>query len=76
MPVAAPESRIVRLTVNLPVKVWKALEAMAEEDGISKTEALRRAISTEAFRREIDKEGSQLVIQTAGGNLERVRFPY
>ncbi len=76
-----PEARtapagVVKVTVNLPVKVWKALTDIAEEEHISKTEALRRAISTEVFRRLVEKEGASLVVEKDDGTRERVRFPY
>jgi hypothetical protein len=67
---------VAKLTINLPWKVWEALSTMAEEDGISKTEALRRCISTEAFRRSVEKEGGRLVVEGPDGSRERVNFPY
>ncbi len=73
---ASGQPAVAKLTVNLPWKVWEALRTMAEEDGISKTEALRRCISTEVFRRSIEKEGGRLVVERPDGTKERVHFPY
>jgi len=67
---------IAKVTVNLPWKVWEALVALAEEDQVSKTEALRRAISTEVFRHDIQREGSRLMVERADGTRERIHFPY
>ena len=72
----ASASVVARLTVNLPERVWRAVVDMAEEDGISKTEALRRCISTEMFIRQLKKEGSDLIVKRPGGTLERITFPY
>jgi hypothetical protein len=67
---------VAKITVNLPWKVWEALIALAEENHVSKTEALRRAISTEVFRHTIQREGSRLVVEKPDGTRERVHFPY
>lgn len=65
-----------KITYNLPVKVWEVLKAMAEEDQISKTEALRRTISTEAFRRAVTNRGGEIMVKNADGSFEKVNFPY
>ena len=38
---------VVRVTANLPIKVFQALEFLAKKRGTSMTEQLRQAISTE-----------------------------
>jgi len=68
--------RIARLTVNLPWKVFDALRDMAEADGVSKTEALRRAISTEFYLREARRDGAQVYLERPDGTVERIVFPY
>jgi hypothetical protein len=73
---AGTTPRLARLTVNLPWRVWQALMQIAEELQISKTEALRRAISTDVFRREIEREGGRFVIEWPDGTRERISFPY
>jgi predicted transcriptional regulator len=77
---ARPEAKarpsVARLTVNLPWKVWEALRIMAEKSHISKTEALRRAISTEVFRSEVEGAGGHLLVEAKDGSLQRVVFPY
>lgn len=49
---------------------------MAEELAISRTEALRRCISTEVFRYTIEQEGGRLAVERSDGTVERVHFPY
>lgn len=65
-----------KVTVNLPMKIWHAVEQMAEDEDIAKTEALRRCISTEVFRRQVESEGGTLVVRRADGETELVRFYY
>ena len=72
----ADQSQIVRVTANFPIRVWDEVVRMAQADAITKTEALRRCISTEVFRRQIEAEGARLVVQMPDGTLQRVRFPY
>jgi len=69
------EQLITRVTVNLPTKVWEAVEKMAAEDQTTRTEILRRAISTEAFLRNARREQYEVLLRTPTGNLERIVFP-
>ncbi len=57
------ENRVVKLTVNLPETLVRDLRAMAEDQGITMTEVLRRAIGTEKFLRDNIKQGSKLVLE-------------
>ena len=72
--VVTPE--VARVTANLPVKVWAAVERMATEQAISRTEALRRCISTEAWRRGVEAEGGELCVRRPDGSIESVHFPW
>ncbi len=70
------EPKYARITMNVPIRVWREVEAMAAALGIAKTEALRRCISTEVFRRQVEAEGGALVVRHANGEHERVHFDY
>lgn len=72
----ASDATIARVTVNLPTKVWDALEAAAHEDGITRTEALRRAISVDLYFRGQIAKGGMIVVEHPDGTSERVVFPY
>jgi hypothetical protein len=74
--VSTDASKFARVTVSFPIAVWRAVERMAEDLGISKTEALRRCVSTEVFRRQVEAEGAHLVVRGADGADQRVHFPY
>lgn len=70
-----PTHDVVKLTVNLPSRVWQAVLDLAAFYGVSKTEALRRAISTEHFRMQVEQDGGRLLVER-DGKVERVVFPY
>ncbi|HXA29290.1 MAG TPA: ribbon-helix-helix domain-containing protein [Candidatus Angelobacter sp.] len=64
------------MTFNLPDEVVERLKQLAEEQHVSQTEALRRAISTEAFIRDERAGGPELVVGKPGAKPHRVRFTY
>lgn len=53
----------VKVTVNLPDKTFQDLEMIATEQGITKTEALRRAIGVQKFLRDRIKDGSKILLE-------------
>jgi predicted transcriptional regulator len=65
-------AKAVKVTVNLSPQVVKALEALAEEEGITKTEALRKAISTEKFLHEEKKKGSRILIEDTDQKIREI----
>ena len=67
---------MVKITVNLPDEVAKKLDELAKMQNVSKTEALRRAISTEDFVRNERGNGNEIVIGRPGGETRSVRFTY
>lgn len=69
------ESGVTRVTVNLPVRVWEALEELAAIDGLSRTEALRRAISTEVFLRAAIRDGAEVLLRRPGSPAALLLFP-
>jgi len=69
-----PQTAISRVSINLPARVWEALEQLAQEDGISKTEALRRAITTEVLLRRQLWDGARVFLQQADGQVGEVFF--
>jgi hypothetical protein len=72
----APSPPVARVTVNLPARVWNDLTSMAERKQISKTEALRQAISTHAIIDRAREEGARVVIERADGTREVIVFAY
>ncbi len=64
---------VSRVTVNLPTRVWEALEEAAKSDGITRTEALRRAIAIDLYLREQVRNGGSVMVETPDGH-ERLVF--
>lgn len=60
-----------KLTVNLSGDVYETLKGLAEQQGTTITEALRKAISTEKFFRS-QEEGSKILIQDADKTVKQV----
>lgn len=61
---AAP--RKVRLNADLSPEVAKALKELAERQGVTLTEALSRAISTERVLVEKRRKGGKVLVEEAG----------
>jgi len=66
----------IPVTVRLPVRVWEQLSEAATEDGITKTQALIQAISTELALRSARRKGARIVLEQVDGTVERIVFPY
>ena len=70
------KAAIVRLNIALPRKVDEKLEAMARSQGVSKTEVLRRAISTEWFLRRRIADGDKVLMERPDGTQQQIIFSY
>jgi len=66
----------VKVTINFPERLWKLVEQIAADEGVTRTEVLRRAISLEKLRKDVVKEGGQLAVVKRDGSQERLFFPY
>jgi Ribbon-helix-helix protein, copG family len=64
----------VKLTVNLSDEVADTLKKLAQQNGITITEQLRRAISTERWVEDIDKDQSKKLLIEDDGQLKEVVF--
>lgn len=64
----------MRLNVNLSEDVANALRALADSKGISLTEVLRQAISTEQFLSSEVKDGGKVLIKGSNGKLKELVF--
>lgn len=64
----------VRLNADLAPDVAQALQNLATRNGISLSEAVRRAISTEAYLQETRDSGGKVLIEEGGGRLKELVF--
>ena len=56
-------NKTVKISANLSIEVVDTLKSIARKQGISMTEALRRAIGTEKFLLDSEEEGSKILIE-------------
>lgn len=69
---SSPAPKKVRLTAELPPQAIDALRTLAESRGVTMTEALRQAISTESFLDQRVSKGASLVLEEDGKKREVV----
>jgi hypothetical protein len=68
--------KTVRLNADLAPDVAEALKTLAKKNGISLSEAVRRAISTEFFLQKGRDSGAKILIEDKKGKLKEIVFIY
>ena len=63
-----------RMSISLPPDIAELLEFLANIQGISQNEALRKAIATEGYLQQEIREGSTILIQKSNKRLKEVVF--
>lgn len=63
-----------RMSINLSSDVAKWLQAIATEQNISQSEALRRAIATEKYLLDERSKGSKILLQKSDKEIREVVF--
>jgi hypothetical protein len=63
-----------RMSVNLSGDAARLLEYLAQEQGISQNEALRKAIATEAYFYDERLNGSKVLLQKPDKEIREVLF--
>ena len=64
---------LVRVRVNLPRSEYEELEALARIEGISVTDAIRRAIKMDVYFTHKAQEGCTLLFEDRNGQMFRVK---
>jgi len=64
---------LVRVRVNLPRREYEELEALAREEGITVTDAIRRAIKMDVYLTHKTHEGCTLLFEDRKGQMYRVK---
>jgi len=72
------ELGLVKVSLNLPLDLFKAVAAVADRRKVTKTEVVRRAVSMEVFFEEVrEAEHGHLELFTRRqGMLQQVVFPW
>ena len=63
-----------RLSVNLAPDVALALRELAQGQGLTLSEAVRRAISTEHYLRAKRRDGCKVLIEDRRGKMRQLEF--
>lgn len=63
-----------RMSVNLSGDAARLLAYLAEAQGITQNEALRKAIATEAYFRQEMEQGAKVLIQKSNKDIREVVF--
>jgi predicted DNA-binding protein len=63
-----------RMSISLSVEASELLDFLAQSQGITQNEALRRAISTEAFFLKEMKSGAKVLIQNSDKEIREILF--
>lgn len=69
-----PNNDVKRRSLNLSGASTELLDYIAEQQGVSANEAIRRAIATEAYFLKERKAGAKVLVQTASGEVREVLF--
>jgi predicted transcriptional regulator len=62
----------VKVTVNLPDSTVDALKKLAEERGITMTEAMRQSIENQSFFQQEVKNGNKILIEDSDKSLRQI----
>jgi hypothetical protein len=65
--------KVIKVTVNLSEEVVNALRELAQKNGVTVTEQLRRAISTEKWLDEI-RDTHKVLLENQQGRVREVVF--
>jgi hypothetical protein len=68
------EIKRIKMTIALPEKDVERLTEIATKEGISKTEALRRAIATERYFVEQREKGHKVLIENSNKEMRIVEW--
>ena len=71
---STPATSMKRMSVTLSGDAARMLEFLAEAQGITQNEALRKAIATEAYLREEMAQGAKVLLQKSDQEIREVVF--
>lgn len=64
----------VKITANLPISIAEAMKTLADKDGVSMTEILRRAVAREKFFNDAIEKGHTIILKDKDGKMKEVFF--
>jgi predicted transcriptional regulator len=64
----------VKMSVNLSDDVAKLLKQLADKNGVTITEQLRRSISTEVWREQVEERQGRILVEEPNGKVREIHF--
>jgi predicted transcriptional regulator len=64
----------IKMSVNLSDEAAKTLKTLADKNGVTVTEQLRRSISTELWREQVEDAQSKILVEDPNGKVREVQF--
>lgn len=64
----------VKMSVNLSDEAAQTLKSMADKNGITVTEQLRRSIATEVWRERVEDSRGKVLVEEPSGQVREVEF--
>lgn len=64
----------VKMSINLSDEAATKLKQLADKNGVTVTEQLRRSISTELWREQVTDSNSKILVQDPSGSVHEVVF--
>jgi predicted transcriptional regulator len=64
----------VKMSVNLSDDAAQTLKNLADKNGVTVTEQLRRSIATEVWRERVEDSRGTVLVEDASGQIRQVEF--
>jgi len=64
----------VKMSVNLSDSAAQVLKDLAEKNGVTVTEQLRRSIATELWREQVEDANGKILVEDSKGKIREVEF--
>ena len=66
--------KVVKMSVNLPTSVVKALKTLAKKRRLTMTDVLRQALALEKFIDEVNEDDGKILIEDKRGRVRQLVF--
>ena len=64
----------VKMSLNLSDDAAQTLKKLADKNGVTVTEQLRRSIATEVWRERVEDSRGKVLVEDASGQIRQVEF--
>lgn len=64
----------VRMSVNLSNEVAETIKDLAQRNGVTVTEQIRRSVATEVWRETVERNRGKVLVEDESGRVREVEF--